>query len=56
MLNFIIDLLSNRRRNGVYNLIFIIINKYIKVIKYFFIIKRINIINFVKLFIDKIIT
>jgi len=49
ILNFITDLLSNRRRNDVYNLTFIIINKYIKVIKYF-------IINFAKFFINKIIT
>jgi len=55
ILNFIINLSPNRRRDGVYDLILIIINKYIKIIRYFFIIKTINIVDFIKFFIDKII-
>ena len=36
------NLLSNKRKNYVYNTIFIIINKYIKIIRYLIINKIIN--------------
>ena len=41
-MNFIINLLSNKRKDYVYNAILIIINKYIKIIRYLIINKIIN--------------
>ena len=41
-MNFITNLSLNKRKNYVYNTIFIIINKYIKIIKYLIINKIIN--------------
>ena len=41
-MNFIINLSSNKRKNYIYNTIFIIIDKYIKIIKYLIINNIIN--------------
>jgi hypothetical protein len=46
---------SSRRRNNVYNLILIIINKYTKIMKYILIIKKIIIIKLINIFINDII-
>jgi hypothetical protein len=45
----------NRRRNDVYNLILIIINKYTKIVKYILIIKKITVIKLANIFINNII-
>ncbi len=51
MLDFIIGLLLSRFRGKVYNSILVIINKYIKIAYYILIIKEINTIKLVELFI-----
>ena len=54
-MNFIINLLLNKRKNYVYDSIFVIINKYIKMMRYLSIIKKINIMKLLDLFYKKII-
>ena len=54
-LDFITGLPSNKRRDSVYNFILIIINRYIKIIKYLFIIKIIIVIDLTELIYKKII-
>ncbi len=54
-MNFITNLLLNKRREVIYNLIFIIINRCIKIIKYILIIIRINIAELTKVFFKEII-
>ena len=48
-------LFSNKRRDVVYDLILIIINQYIKIIKYILIIKKIDVFKLTKIFFKKII-
>ena len=48
-----IQLFSNKRRDVVYNSILIIINRYIKLIKYISIIKKINVAELMKVFFEK---
>ena len=43
-MNFIIDLSLSKRNEYIYNAIFIVINRYIKIIRYFLITKKINIV------------
>ena len=54
-MNFITRLLSNKRRDVVYNSILIIIDRYIKMIKYILIIKKIDVAELTKMFFEKII-
>ena len=54
-MNFITDLSSNKRKKIIYDTILIIIDRYIKIIKYFFIIKKINAIQLLNLFYKKIV-
>ena len=49
------NLFINKRREIIYDSILIIINYYIKMIKYIFIIKKIVIIKLIKIFFKKII-
>ncbi len=51
MLDFIIGLLLSRFKGKIYNLILVIINKYIKIAYYILIIKEINATKLVELFI-----
>ncbi len=55
VINFVIDLLSNKYYKIIYNLIFIIVNCCTKIIKYIFIIIKINIAKLVKVFFNKIV-
>ena len=48
-------LFSSKKRDVVYNSILMIINRYIKMIKYVSIIKKINVAKLMKMFCDKII-
>ncbi len=54
-MNFVTNLSSSKRREVVYNLIFVIINRCIKMIKYILIITRINVVKLTKVFFEKII-
>ncbi len=54
-MNFVTSLLLNKRREVVYNLIFVIINRCIKMIKYILIITRINVAELTKVFFKEII-
>ena len=55
IMNFVIELFSNKRRDVVYNSILMIINRYIKMIKYISIIKKINVTKLTKIFFEKIV-
>ena len=52
-MNFIIDLLSNKREDVVYNTIFVVIDKCTKLIKYLSMIIKIEIAKLIKLFFGK---
>ncbi len=54
-MNFVTSLLLSKRREIVYNLIFVIINRCIKMIKYILIITRIDVVKLTKVFFEKII-
>ena len=54
-MNFIIKLFSNKRRDVVYDLILMMIDRYIKMIKYILIIKKIDVAELTKIFFKKII-
>ncbi len=54
-MNFVTSLSSSKRREVVYNLIFVIINRCIKMIKYILIITRINVAELTKVFFKKIV-
>ena len=53
-MNFIIDLLSNKRRDVVYDSIFVIMNRCIKMIKYIFVTIKIDVVTLAKIFYEKI--
>ena len=55
IINFIIKLFSNKKRDVVYHSILIIIDRYIKIIKYILIIKKINVAELTKVFFEKIV-
>jgi len=55
IINFVIDLLLNKYYKIIYNSIFIIVDCYIKIIKYIFVITRINIVKLAKVFFNKIV-
>ncbi len=54
-MNFVTNLSLSKRCKVVYNLIFVIINRYIKMIKYILIITRINVAELKKVFFKKIV-
>ena len=54
-MNFIIDLSSSKRDGVIYNAIFVIIDKYTKMIKYLSIIIKIDVAKLIKLFFKKIV-
>ena len=54
-MNFIIKLFSNKKRDVVYDSILMIINRYIKIIKYILIIKKIDVAKLTKVFFKKIV-
>ena len=54
-MNFIIKLFSNKRRDVVYDSILMIIDRYIKMIKYISIIKKIDVAELTKMFFEKIV-
>jgi len=55
IINFVTSLLLNKRYKVVYNSIFIIINRCTKIIKYIFIITRIDVAKLTKMFFNKIV-
>ena len=54
-MNFIIGLSSSKREDVVYNIIFVIIDKYTKIIKYLSMIIKIDVAKLTKLFFKKIV-
>ncbi len=54
-MNFVTNLLLSKRHEVVYNLIFVIINRCIKMIKYILIIIRIDVAELTKVFFKKIV-
>ena len=54
-MNFIMKLFSNKKRDVVYDSILMIIDQYIKIIKYVLIIKKIDVAELTKVFFKKII-
>ena len=54
-MNFIVDLSSNKRENVIYDVIFVIINKCTKMIKYLLMIIKIDVAKLTKLFFEKIV-
>ena len=54
-MNFIIELCSSKRDKIVYDLIFMIIDKYIKIIKYLLINIKINVLKLTNMFFEKIV-
>ena len=54
-MNFITKLFSSKKRDVVYDSILIIINRYIKMIKYILIIKKIDVAKLTKMFFKKIV-
>ena len=54
-MNFIIELLFNKYKNVVYNAILVMINRYIKMIKYLFMFIIIDVAALTKLFFIKIV-
>ena len=55
IMNFIMKLSSNKKRDVVYDSILMIINRYIKMIKYISIIKKIDVTKLTKVFFEKIV-
>ena len=54
-MNFVMKLFLSKRRDVIYDLILIIINRYIKMIKYISIIKKIDVAKLTKVFFKKIV-
>ena len=54
-MNFVIDLSSNKRKEIIYNFIFVIVNRYIKITKYIFIIVKCDNAELTKIFFNKIV-
>ncbi len=55
IINFVKSLSSNKRHEVVYNLIFVIIDRYTRMTKYISIITRIDVAKLAKVFFDKIV-
>ena len=54
-MNFVIDLFSSKRKEIVYDSIFVMIDRYIKMIKYIFVTIKIDITKLTKMFFEKIV-
>ena len=54
-MNFVMNLLLNKLKDVIYNVILIIMNRFIKMIKYLFMKITINIVTLTKMFYNKII-
>ena len=54
-MNFMIDLLSSKCEDVIYNIIFVIVNKCIKIIKYLSVFIIIDVAKLIKLFFEKIV-
>ncbi len=54
-MNFVTSLSPNKRRKVVYNSIFVVVDRYTKMIKYISIIIRIDVVELAKVFFDKIV-
>ena len=54
-MNFVIELFLSKRREIVYDLILMIIDRYIKMIKYILIIKKIDVAELTKVFFEEIV-
>ena len=54
IMNFIIDLFFNKRRDVIYDSILMIMNRYIKMIKYIFVTIKIDVVTLTKIFYEKI--
>ena len=54
-MNFVIELSSSKRRDVVYDSILMIIDRYIKMIKYISIIKKIDVAELTKVFFEKVV-
>ena len=54
IMNFVIDLFFNERRDIIYNSIFVIMNRCIKMIKYIFVTIKIDVVTLTKIFYEKI--
>ena len=54
-MNFVIDLSSSKRDKVIYNLIFVIVDKCIKMIKYLLIIIKIDVAKLTNMFFEKIV-
>ena len=54
-MNFVIELFSNKRRDVVYDSILMIVDRYIKMIKYISIIKKIDVAELTKVFFEEIV-
>ena len=54
-MNFVIELFLNKRRDVVYDLILMIIDRYMKMIKYISIIRKIDVAELTKIFFEKIV-
>ena len=54
MIDFIIDLPPSKQKGNIYDFILIIIDYFIKMARYILIIKTIDIINLINLFIDEV--
>ena len=54
-MNFVIELSLSKRRDVVYDSILMIIDQYIKIIKYILIIKKINVAELTKVFFEEIV-
>ena len=54
-MNFVIDLSFNERKEVVYDSILIIVNRYIRMMKYIFVIVKIDVVALTKMFFEKIV-
>ena len=55
IMNFVIDLSFNKRKEVVYDSILIVVNLYIKMIKYIFVVVKIDVVALTKMFFEKIV-
>ena len=54
-MNFVIELFSSKRRDVVYDSILMIVDRYIKMIKYISIIKKIDVAKLTKVFFEEVV-
>ena len=54
-MNFVTDLSSSKRKEVVYDSILIVVNRYIKMTKYIFVIVKIDVVALTKMFFEEIV-